>query len=68
MNKNLIDKSLINNHRTNKLLCNCRNEEDYPMGGMCNSEKVVNQASIFPLENSKEVKGLYRNLSWKSET
>ena len=31
--KKLVDKSLIDYQRTNKLLCNCRNKEDYPMGG-----------------------------------
>ena len=37
------------------------------MGGMCNSEKVVNQANIFPMENSKEEK-VYFGISaenWK---
>ena len=53
-NNNLIDKSQIGNQRTNKLLCNCRNKEDCPMGGMCNSEKVVERANIFPTENSLE--------------
>ena len=40
-NKKLVGKSLIHYHQTNKLHCNCRNEEDCSMGGMSNSEKVV---------------------------
>ena len=50
--KNLIDKS----QRINILRCNCRNKEDYPMGGMCNSVKVVYQTNIFPMKNNKEKK------------
>ena len=48
-----MDKSLIDNQQTNKLPCNCRNK-DFPKDGMCNPEKVFNQATIFPMENSKE--------------
>ena len=43
-NKNLRDKSVIDNQRTNKLLFNGRDKEDCPMGGMCNSKKEVDQA------------------------
>ena len=49
-NKNLVDKSLIDNQRTNKLLSNCSNKEDCLIRGMGNSEKVVYQATIFPME------------------
>ena len=66
-NKNLIDKSLINNQQTNELFCNCRNKENCPMEGMCNSEKVVYQATIFHRENSKKEK-VYIGISagnWK---
>ena len=52
--KNLIDKSLIDNQQTNNLFCNCRNKEDCPMEGMCNSKKMVYQANILPMENSKQ--------------
>ena len=53
-NKNLIDKSIIDDQRTNKFVCNCGNKEDCLVGGMYNSEDVVNQATIFPMENIKE--------------
>ena len=42
--KNLIDKLLIDNQRANKLLYNCRNKEDCPTRGICNSEKVASQS------------------------
>ena len=61
------NRKLIDNQRTNKLLCNCRNEEHYPMGGKCNSEKVVNLATIFSMENSKEAR-VYNGIldgNWK---
>ena len=45
--------TLIDNLRTNKLLCNYRNK-DCLMGGICNSKKMVDQVTIFPMENSKE--------------
>ena len=51
-NKNLIDKLLIDNQQTNKLLCNCRNKEDCTMRGMYNSKKVGCQATIFHWKNS----------------
>ena len=51
--KNLIDKLQIDNQQTNKLCCNCKNKKDCPIGGTCNSEKVVYRANIFCIENSK---------------
>ena len=60
-------KSLIDNQRTSKVLCNCRNKENCPMEGMCNSEKVVFQASNFHMEDCKEEK-VYIGISagnWK---
>ena len=45
-NKNLINKSLIDNQRIDKLCRNCRNKED--------SEKLIYQATIFPMKNRKE--------------
>ena len=41
------------NQWTNNFFCKCTNKEDCPMGGMCNSEKVVYKATIFSIENSK---------------
>ena len=57
----------LNNQYYIKPLCNCRVKEDCPVGGSCNSEKVVYQAIIFPLENKKEEK-VYFGISagnWK---
>ena len=53
-NKCLIKKSQVGNQRTNELACNYRNKEDCLVGRMCNSKKVVNQSTIFPIENSSE--------------
>ena len=39
-NKDLIGKSLIDNQRTNKLLCNYRNKEYCPIEGMCKRVKI----------------------------
>ena len=66
-NKNFIDKLLIDNQQTNKLLCNSKNKEDYLMRGICDLKKVVDQATIFPMDNIKEEK-VYIGISagnWK---
>ena len=65
-NKNIIEKPAPNNQPTEHI-CNCRVKKDCPVGGKCNSEKVVYQATIFPLENKKEEK-VYFGISagnWK---
>ena len=53
--------------RTKIVHCNCRNKEECPMGGRCNSENVVYQTNIFPNGNCKEEK-VYTGISaenWK---
>ena len=50
--KNLVDKSLIDNQRTNKSLCNCK--INCPIGRMCKPEKVFYQATIFLMKNRKK--------------
>ena len=48
-NNNLIDKALNGTQFIIKLLCTCRNKDDCPAGKMCNSGKVVYQATIFSM-------------------
>ena len=55
-----MDKSLIDNQRTNKLLCNCRNKEYFPIEGTLNSEKIVYQTIIFLVENCDEERDYIR--------
>ena len=42
----------MNNLKQIKYIVIVWNKEDHPMGGMRNTENVVYQATIFPMENS----------------
>ena len=33
---------------------NCRNKEEYPLGGCCNSRNIVYQAYISPMEQQRD--------------
>ncbi len=53
--------------RTNKGHCNCRNKEEDPIKGKCNSKNMVHLANIFPIENNLDEK-VYIRISarnWK---
>ena len=52
----MIHKSHMDNKRTNIVHCNCRNKDECPMDGRCNSENELYQTNIFPLESYKEEK------------
>ena len=59
-NKNLIEKSSIDRQGWTKPLCNCWVREECPVGGKCNSENVVYKATIFTMENRKDIKTYFR--------
>ena len=63
-NKKLVDKSLIDNQRTNKWHYNCRNKEDCSMRGMCHSEKVVYQPKIYSQKNVRKKKLIVDGFVW----
>ena len=37
-------------------LCNCKIKKECPMGRKCNSENIVYQANIFPIESKNDEK------------
>ena len=53
---NLIKKSRVDSQGLSKPLRNCRVREECSVGGKCNSENVVYKATIFPIENRKDIK------------
>ena len=55
-NRKLIDESYLENKRTHILKGNCINKKEISMGGRCNSENVIYQVNIFPLENRYDEK------------
>ena len=66
-NRKQLDKSFMDDKRTQILHCNCKKKEECPMDGGCNSENIVYQASIFPME-SRNDKRVYLGIStgnWK---
>ena len=50
-----MEKSCVDRQGLNKPLRNCRVREECPVGGKCNFENVVYKATIFPMENRKEI-------------
>ena len=52
----MTEKSCVDRQSLSKPLCNCRVKEKCPACGKCNSENVVSKATIFPMENGKDIK------------
>ena len=66
-NKNLLEKSSVDRQGLSKPICNCKVREECPFGGKCNSKNVVYEATIFLMENKKDIK-IYFGISagnWK---
>ena len=66
-NKDLMEKSCVDRQYLSKPLCNSRVRDECPVGGKCNSENVVYKATIFQMENRKDIK-IYFGIStgnWK---
>ena len=66
-NRKILDKSHRNNERTDILPCNCEKKDECPLDGRCNSENVLYQERIFPMEHRNEVERVYIGISARNE-
>ena len=67
-NKRLLNELITRDINPDVGSCNCRNKEEYPLGGRCNSRNVVYQACISPMEQQRDVERVYIGISagnWK---
>ena len=62
-NRKLLDELNKNNERTNRVPCNCRKKNECPLDGLCNSENLVYQACISPIEHNTDGKRIYPGIS-----
>ena len=58
------NNSYNNNSKQNE--CNCKTQTNCPMNGLCNLDNVY-QGIIYPKENAKDKKNLYRNFVHEME-
>ena len=56
-----------NNNKSKQHECNCKTRINCPMNGLCNLDNVVYQGIIYPKENVKDKKKLYRNFFHEME-
>ena len=56
-----------NNNNSKQNECNCKTQNNCPMNGLCKVNNVAYQEIIYPKENVKDKKNLYRNFLHKME-
>ena len=67
-NKRLLNELITRDGTPDVESCNCRNKEECPLGGRCNSRNVVYQACISPMEQQSDGERVYIRISagnWK---
>ena len=65
-NKRLLNELITRDRNPDVGSCNCRNKEECPFGGRCNSRNVVYQACIFPMEQQRDWERVYIGISAKN--
>ena len=53
-NKRLLNEPITRDRNPDVRSCNCRNKEECPLGGRCNSRKVAYQVCISPIEQQRD--------------
>ena len=61
-NKRLLNELITKDRNPDVGSCNCRNKEECPLGGRCNSRNVVYQAYISPMDSKR----MGRESIWES--
>ena len=56
-NRRLLNDLNRNSEGPDKVSCNCRRKEECPLGGQCNSENIVYQVCISPMEHNNDGRG-----------
>ena len=61
-NKRLLNELITRDRNPDLKSCNCRNKEECPLGGRCNSRNVY-QACISPMEQQRDRERVYIGIS-----
>ena len=62
-NKRLLNELITRDRNPDMESCNCRNKEECPSGGLCNSRNVIYQACISPMEQQRDGERVYIGIS-----
>ena len=61
--KRLLNELIMRDRNPDVGFCNCRNKEECPLGGRCNSRNVIYQACISPMKQQRDGRRVYIGIS-----